>query len=214
MNQEYTGLIKLNPYFFDCQPRKDILHQMVVWQLAKRRQGTAKTKFRSELAYTKKKMYKQKGNGSARHSDRGAPQFRGGGHAHPKRPRDFSFKLNKKVRRLALRMALTTKYQQGRLIVVDDLNVVDTDGQPTFKTKFVKKAVDSLNPEARSFLVVDGEVLNQHFEKGSMVLNYVDALNIRGLNVYDMLRREHLVLSRQALEWLDSKYHEQIELNE
>lgn len=214
LKQEYTGLIKLNPYFFDCQPRKDILHQMVVWQLAKRRQGTAKTKYRTELAYTKKKMYRQKGNGSARHGDRGAPQFRGGGHAHPKRPRDFSFKLNRKVRRLALRMALTTKYQQGRLIVVDDLNVVDADGQPTYKTKFVKRAIDSLKNDARSFLFVDGEVLHKDFEKGSMALATVDALNIRGLNVYDMLRREYLVLTRQALEWLDSKYHEQIELNE
>jgi large subunit ribosomal protein L4 len=212
--QEFTDLIKLNPYFFNCEPRKDILHAMVVWQLAKRRQGTAKTKYRTELAYSKRKIYQQKGTGRARHGDRGAPQFRGGGHAHPKRPRDFSFKLNKKVRRLALRMALTTKYQQGKLIIVEDLDVRDENNQPTLKTKIIKKAIENLSPGARSLLIIGGETLNEKFEKGSFVLHNVDVLKVQGLNVYDILRRDILVLTRDSLQWLDTKYAEAIRLKQ
>jgi large subunit ribosomal protein L4 len=205
----------LNPYFFDCKPRKDILHQMVVWQLAKRRAGTHKTKYRRETAYTKKKMYQQKGTGRARHSDKGAPIFRGGGHTFPKRPRDYSFKLNKKIRRLALRMALTTKYKQGKLVVLEDLNVVDsTTGETLWKTKATRQAVENLLPSTRSYLFIDGEKLTESFQRGSFNVRNIDHLPVKGLNVYDMLRRDTLVLTRSALEYLNSKYSEYIKLNE
>lgn len=195
---EYIDLIKLNPYFFSCAPRKDILHQMVLWQLAKRRQGTHKTKFRLERAYTKKKMYKQKGTGRARHSDKAAPQFiRTGGHAHPVRPRDFSFKLNATVRRLALRMAITTKFRQGKLRIVNTL-------PEECKTKQVQAQLDKL--QANNALIIDGTNVNKVYERASSNLHTVDVLSAKGINVYDMLRRDTLVLTMGCLDYLNTHY--------
>ncbi|KAF0974285.1 hypothetical protein FDP41_006895 [Naegleria fowleri] len=211
---EFTEMIKLHPYLFNCTPRKDILYLMVKWQLAKRRQGTHKTKHRFEVAFTKKKMSPQKGTGNARHGDRAAPQFRGGGHAMAIRPRSYAYHLNKKVRRLALRMALTTKYQQGKLIIVDDFSV------DTYKTKYIAGLIkNTFFPDAdshpkelkdRGVLLIDGEEKNKNFEKGSFILHYADYISVNGLNVYDMLRREKLVLSKSALEALMKKYDKYI----
>lgn len=208
MKGEYTNLIDLEPYFFDCTPRKDILHMMVVWQLAKRRQGTHKTKHRLELAYTKKKMYRQKGTGRARHADKGAPQFRGGGHAHPIRPRDYSFKLNRRVRRLALRMALTTKLQQGKLLLLEDFHVEAP------KTAIVKRHLQNLGVGEGGVLMIDGPEVTPEFERGAWNLKYVDLLPVAGINVYDILRHDTLVLSMSALESLKEHYAEYIKFNE
>lgn len=205
---EFTDLIDLESYFFACAPRKDILHMMVVWQLAKRRQGTHKTKYRLELAYTKKKMYRQKGTGRARHADRGAPQFRGGGHAHARRPRDYSFKLNKRVRRLALRMALTTKLQQGKLLILEDFHI------DAPKTSIVKNHLKNFGIGEGGVLMIDGPEVTPEFERGASNLQYVDVLPSVGINVYDILRHETLVLSREALNDLSARYSEHIRLNE
>ena len=213
---EFTENIHLHPYFFNCAPRKDILYLVVKWQLAKRRQGTHKTKYRLEVAYSKKKQTPQKGRGAARHSDRAAPMFKGGGHAMAIRPRSYYYNLNKKIKRLALRMALTTKYQQGKLVIVDDFSI------DTYKTKYVAglikdtifSDVDTKEKEIkdRGVLLIDGEEVNANFEKGVFNLHYADYLNTSGLNVYDMLRREKLVLSKRALQALYAKYDEYIKL--
>lgn len=205
---EYTNLIDLEPYFFACQPRKDILHAMVVWQLAKRRQGTHKTKYRLERAYTKRKMFSQKGTGRARRSDAGAPHFRGGGHALPIRPRDYSFKMNKRVRRLALRMALTTKLQQGKLMVIEDLHVEAP------KTAIVNNHLKQLGLGEGGVLFIDGREVTPEFERGSWNLRHVDLLPVHGINVYDILRHDTLVLTSAALEALSEDYAEYISLNE
>ncbi|EFC42312.1 ribosomal protein L4/L1e [Naegleria gruberi] len=213
---EFTEMINLHPYFFNCTPRKDILYLMVKWQLAKRRQGTHKTKYRLETAYCKQKQTPQKGRGAARHSDRGAPQYRGGGHAMALRPRSYEYNLNKKIRRLALRMALTTKYQQGKLIIVDDFSI------DTFKTKYVAGLIsNTVFPDSethekeikdRGVLLIDGEQVNANFERGVFNLHYADYLSIDGLNVYDMLRREKVVISKSGLETLTKKYAKYIKL--
>ncbi|KAL9656617.1 hypothetical protein ABK040_002889 [Willaertia magna] len=211
---EFVEHINLHPYFFNCTPRKDILYEVVKWQLAKRRQGTHKTKHRLEVAFSKKKLTNQKGRGASRHSDKGAPIFKGGGHAMAIRPRSYYYKLNKKIRRLALRMALTTKYLQGKLVIVDDLKIEAP------KTKIAAKAiantifsdVDVKEKEIkdRGVLIIDGEEVNPDLERATFNLHYVDYLCVRGLNVYDMLRREKLVLSKQALERLYSRYEKHI----
>jgi large subunit ribosomal protein L4 len=209
IKNEITDLIQLEPYFFACKPRKDILHMVVVWQLACRRQGTHKTKYRTELAYTKKKMYSQKGTGRARHADRGAPQFRGGGHAHAIRPRDYSYKMNKKVQRLALRMALTAKYQQGKVIVVEDLHV---NSLKTFESKAHLLTLIPTNVAKNGGVMIVDSPVDANFERGSWNLQWVDYWDVSQLNVYDMMRRNRLILTRSALNWLNENYKKYIEL--
>lgn len=174
---------------------------MIVWQLAKKRQGTHKTKYRLEVAYTGKKMSPQKGTGRARHQDRGAPIFIGGGHALPVRPRDYSFKLNRRVRHLALRMALTTKYLQGKLTIVDDLKLEQA------KTKQAFKIVTDLGVnEKKDAFIIDGLAPDTSFERATWNLPYVQYVRIQALNVYDMLRREHLIITKSSLELIKKRW--------
>ena len=186
---------------FGVEPRADILHRVVTWQLEKRR-GTARgARERSDVARTGKKFGRQKGGGTARHGDRRAPIFIGGGKAHGPRVRDFNPSLNKKVRALGLKMALSSKAKDGNLIVVESL---DLAGEA--KTKAVRAQLAGLNL-GKNALVIDGDALSVGFARASGNLRQIDLLPAVGANVYDILAHETLVLTRAAVEKLESRFH-------
>lgn len=193
-----AGTVDLTDEVFALEPRADILHRMVAWQLAKRQAGTHKTKGRSEIALTGKKFVKQKGSGGARHGDRKAPQFRGGGKAFGPVVRSHAFDLPKKVRALALRHALSSKAKSDNLIVLDTAKLAEP------KTKVAKDAFAKLG--LTSVLVIDGAELDQNFALAARNLPKVDVLPVQGINVYDILRHEKLVLTKAALESLEARF--------
>ncbi|HEY0165010.1 MAG TPA: 50S ribosomal protein L4 [Sphingomicrobium sp.] len=194
------GEIELSDEVFGVEPRADILHRVVTWQLEKRR-GTARAaRERSDVARTGKKFGRQKGGGTARHGDRRAPIFVGGGKAHGPRVRDFDPSLNKKVRALGLKMALSTKARDGQLIVVDNLDVTEA------KTKAVRDQLAGLNL-GKTALVIDGDALSVGFAQASANLRQVDLLPAIGANVYDILKHETLVLTRAAVEKLEARFN-------
>lgn len=194
-----SGDIELNDTVFGVEPRADILHRVVTWQLENRR-GTARpTRERSDVARTGKKFGRQKGSGGARHGDRGAPIFIGGGKAHGARKRDFEQSLNKKVRALGLRMALSAKAKDG-LIVVDSLELKDA------KTKELKGQFDK-NGWGGKILVIDGEAVTDSFKKAAGNLPGVNVLPAAGANVYDILKHDTLVLSKAAVEKLEARFN-------
>ncbi len=194
------GEIELNDEVFGVEPRADILHRVVTWQLEKRR-GTARAaRERSDVARTGKKFGRQKGGGTARHGDRRAPIFIGGGKAHGPRVRDFNPSLNKKVRALGLKMALSSKAAAGQLIVLDSLDVAEA------KTKAVREQLAGLGL-GKTALVIDGDALNVGFAQGSANLRQIDLLPAAGANVYDILKHETLVLTRAAVEKLEARFN-------
>ena len=195
-----NGEIELNDEVFGVEPRADILHRVVTWQLEKRR-GTARAaRERSDVARTGKKYGRQKGGGTARHGDRRAPIFIGGGKAHGPRVRDFNPSLNKKVRALGLRMALSAKARDGQLVVMDNLDV--SEG----KTKSLKAQLAQLG-FGKTALVIDGDALNIGFAKASSNLREINLLPAVGANVYDILKHETLVLTRAAVEKLEARFN-------
>jgi len=195
-----AGDIELNDAVFGLEPRADILHRVVTWQLEKRR-GTARgTRERADVARSGKKFGRQKGGGTARHGDRRAPVFIGGGKAHGARVRDFNPSLNKKVRALGLKMALSSKAKDGSLIVVDALDVAEG------KTRALATQFAALKVGTRT-LVIDGEALNVSFAHASSNLKGVDLLPAIGANVYDILKADTLVLTRAAVEKLEARFH-------
>jgi large subunit ribosomal protein L4 len=194
------GDIELNDAVFGVEPRADILHRVVTWQLEKRR-GTARgARERSDVARTGKKFGRQKGGGTARHGDRRAPIFVGGGKAHGPRVRDFDPSLNKKVRALGLRMALSSKARDGQLIVMENLDVKEA------KSKALAEQLGKLG-FGRTALVIDGEALNVGFAQASSNLREINLLPAVGANVYDILRHETLVLTRAAVESLEARFN-------
>jgi large subunit ribosomal protein L4 len=194
------GDIDLNDEIFGVEPRADILHRVVTWQLEKRR-GTARgARERSDVARTGKKFGKQKGGGTARHGDRRAPIFIGGGKAHGPRVRDFNPSLNKKVRVLGLRMALSSKAKEGNLVVLDNLDVKDG------KTRELRDKLGKLG-FGKTALVIDGDALNVGFARASSNLETINLLSAMGANVYDILRHETLVLTRAAVEKLEARFN-------
>jgi large subunit ribosomal protein L4 len=195
-----SGDIELNDAVFGVEPRADILHRVVTWQLENRR-GTARpTRERSDVARTGKKWGRQKGGGTARHGDRRAPIFIGGGKAHGPRARVFSASLNKKVRALGLKMALSSKARDGNLVVLDNLDLKDG------KTKELKAKLGGLKL-GKSALVIDGDALNVGFARASSNLDNVDLLPAVGANVYDIMRCETLVLTKAAVERLEARFN-------
>lgn len=195
-----SGDIDLNDDVFGLDPRADILHRVITWQLEKRR-GTARpTRERSEVARTGKKFGRQKGGGVARHGDRRAPIFIGGGKAHGARLRDFDPSLNKKIRALGLKMALSSKAKDGSLIVVDTLDIADV------KTKALAGQLSKLGLGNRA-LVIDGDAVNDNFRKASANLVGVDVLPAVGANVYDIIKADTLVLTRAAVEKLEARFN-------
>lgn len=192
--------IELSENVFGLDPRADILHRVVTWQREKAR-GTARpTRERSDVARTGKKFGKQKGGGTARHGDRAAPIFIGGGKAHGARLRDFNPSLNKKVRTLGLKMALSDKAKSDKIIVLDTLEMKDA------KTKALKEQAAGLGFGKRT-LVIDGETVDAGFKKASANLYGIDILPAIGANVYDILRAETLVLTRAGLEKLEARFN-------
>jgi len=194
------GDLELNDEIFAVEPRADILHRVVTWQLEKRR-GTARgARERSDVARTGKKFGKQKGGGTARHGDRRAPIFVGGGKAHGPRVRDFDPSLNKKVRALGLRMALSSKAKDGNLVVIDNLDVKDGE------TKLLREQLGNLG-FSKSALVIDGDALNVGFARASSNLESINLLPAVGANVYDIMRHDTLVLTRAAVEKLEARFN-------
>jgi large subunit ribosomal protein L4 len=192
--------IELNDEVFGIEPRADILHRVVTWQLEKRR-GTARAaRERSEVNRTGKKFGRQKGGGTARHGDRRAPIFVGGGKAHGPRVRDFDPSLNKKVRALGLKMALSAKAKGGNLVVLDTLDLKEA------KTASLKAQLGKLG-FGKSTLVIDGDALNVGFARASSNLSEIDLLPAVGANVYDILNHETLVLTRAAVEKLEGRFN-------
>jgi large subunit ribosomal protein L4 len=184
---------------FGVEPRADILHRVVTWQLENRR-GTARpTRERSDVARTGKKFGNQKGSGGARHGDRSAPIFIGGGKAHGARKRDFEPSLNKKIRALGLRMALSSKAKEG-LVVVDSLDLKDA------KTKAVAEALGK-NGWNGKVLVIDGDAVTDSFRKAAGNLKGVNVLPAAGANVYDILKHDTLVLTKAAVEMLEARFN-------
>ena len=193
-----AGTVTLADEIFGLMPREDILQRMVRWQLAKRQQGTHSTLGRAEIARTGAKLYKQKGTGRARHGSARAPQFRGGGQAHGPKSRSHAHDLPKKVRQLALRHALSAKFKTDSIIVIDDLTASDA------KTKQMVSTIAGLG--LTNALFIGGMELNENFSRSARNIPNIDVLPIQGINVYDILRRHTLVLSKAAVEALEERF--------
>ena len=195
------GDVQLDEAIFGVEPREDILHRVVTWQLVNRRAPARATRERSDVARTGKKYGKQKGGGTARHGDRKAPIFVGGGKAHGARARTFSSSLNKKVRALGLKMALSAKAKDGKLIVLDNL---DMNGDA--KTKALQGKLEKLG-FGKTNLVIDGEALSVGFARASANLPGINLLPAVGANVYDILRHDTLVLTKAGIEKLEARFN-------
>ena len=193
------GDLELNDEIFGVEPRADILHRVVTWQLINRRAPARAARERSEVARTGKKFGRQKGGGTARHGDRAAPIFIGGGKAHGARRREFDVSLNKKVRALGLKMALSAKAKDG-LVIVDSLDVTDA------KTKALGQQLAKAN-FGRKVLVIDGDAVNANFARAANNLVGVNVLPAVGANVYDILKHDTLVLTRSAVEKLEARFN-------
>ena len=187
-----AGEIELSPEVFGVEVRRDVLARVVNWQLAKRRAGTHKTKSRGEVTGTTKKAYRQKGTGRARRGNLTTNIMRGGGTAHGPVPRDHSHELTKKFRRLGLKTALSAKAADGKLIVLDEAKV------ETHKTRELAKRLDALG--WNNVLIIDAPEVDELFLRAARNLPMVDVLPHEGANVYDILRREQLVLPREAVQ--------------
>jgi large subunit ribosomal protein L4 len=193
------GDIELNDAVFGLEPRADILHRVVTWQLENRRGIARATRERSEVKRTGKKLGNQKGGGTARHGDRAAPIFIGGGKAHGARRREFDVSLNKKIRALGLKMALSTKAKTG-LVVIDSLDLKDA------KTKALAANLAKAN-WGKKVLVIDGEAVNSDFARAAGNLIGINVLPAIGANVYDILKHDTLVLTRAAVEKLEARFN-------
>lgn len=197
LNNQEVGSIELSEEVFGLPVRRDILARMVQWQLAKRRAGTHKTKGVSEIQGTTKKPWKQKGTGRARQGSMRSPQWRGGAVIFGPVVRSHAYDLQKKVRRLALKTALSAKQAEGKLVVLD---------AATFdagKTKLLKERFADLGWS--SVLIIGGETLDENFARAARNLPHVDVLPQQGANVYDILRRDTLVLTRDAVQHLEAR---------
>jgi large subunit ribosomal protein L4 len=193
-----VGTVDLDDSIYALEPRADLLHRTVRWQLAKRQAGTHAVKNRADIARTGKKLYRQKGTGGARHGSARVSQFRGGGRAFGPVPRSHAHDLPKKVRALALRHALSSKLKTGSLFIADSLSV----NEP--KTKLLLERFTNLG--ITNALFIDGAELNSNFQLAARNIPYIDVLPVQGINVYDILRRHTLVLSRAAVYALEARF--------
>jgi large subunit ribosomal protein L4 len=200
LDAKSKGDVELNEAIFGVEARADILHRVITWQLEKRR-GTARgARERSDVARTGKKFGNQKGGGGARHGNRRAPIFVGGGKAHGPRVRDFNPSLNKKIRTLGLKMALSSKAKDGNLIVMEDIAVKDS------KTKALALQLAKLG-FGKTALVIDGTSVEASFALASSNLVGINAMPAMGANVYDIIKAETLVLTRAGLEQLEARFN-------
>jgi len=193
------GSIELPDAIFGIEEiRGDILQRVVTWQLAKRRSGNHKIQVRNEVSRTSKKMYKQKGTGGARHGSRRAAQFVGGAKAHGPVVRSHAFDLPKKIRALALRHALSSKAKDGSLIVVDSVSLKDA------KTAALREQLGKIG--VTHALVIAGAEVDKNFGLAARNIPNVDVLPNAGLNVYDVLRRKTLVLTKDAVDAIQARF--------
>ena len=195
-----AGTVELNDAIYGLEPRSDLLHRMTRYQQLKRMAGTHHAQDRSEVDTTGKKMYKQKGSGGARHGDKGAPQFRGGGKAFGPKPRSHAIDMPKKVRALALRHALSAKARAHELIVLDKAET----NEP--KTAVLLAQFEKLG--FNSVLIIGGAELDRNFALAARNIPNVDVLPVQGLNVYDILRRKKLVLTTAAVTAIEARFAE------
>jgi large subunit ribosomal protein L4 len=200
LDAKAKGDIELNDDVFGIEARADILHRVVNWQREKAR-GTARpTRERADVARTGKKFGNQKGGGTARHGDRRAPIFVGGGKAHGARKRDFNPSLNKKVRALGLKMALSDKVKNDNLIVLENIDLKEA------KTQALLAQIAKLG-FGKTALIMDGDAVNEAFSKASNNIPRVNVMPAAGANVYDILNHETLVLTRAAVEKLEARFN-------
>jgi large subunit ribosomal protein L4 len=192
-----AGEIELSEAVFGKEPRLDILHRVVTWQLEKRRATARGCRERADVKRTGKKLGNQKGGGTARHGNRAAPQFIGGGKAHGPRVRDFNPGLNKKIRTLGLATALSVKAAEGKLVILEDLVLGEA------KTKAFLGALNGLG--ITSGLFIDGAEVNAAFRLASSNVPHIDVLPAMGANVYDILNHDTLVLTRAAVTALEAR---------
>jgi large subunit ribosomal protein L4 len=192
-----AGTVDLPDIIFGLTPRSDILHRCVRWQLARRQRGTHDVKNRSEINRTGKKMYRQKGTGSARHGSGRVNLFRGGGRTFGPTPRSHAIGLPKRVRAMALRHALSAKAGDGGIIVLDQASMKET------KTKALRESFKKLG--LASALIIDGASVDANFAMAARNIPDIDVLPVQGINVYDILRCRVLVLTRAALEALEAR---------
>ena len=193
-----AGSVDLNEAIFGLEPRADLLARCVRWQLAKRQAGTHAVKNRSAIDRTTKKVYKQKGTGSARHGAASAPQFRGGGRAFGPQVRSHAHDLPKKVRALALKHALSSKAKDASLVVIDDVKLSEP------KTKALVERFGKLG--LGNALIIGGAEIETNFQRAARNIPNIDVLPVQGINVYDILRRDKLVLTRSAVDALEARF--------
>jgi large subunit ribosomal protein L4 len=192
-----AGSIELSEEVFGLEPRADLIFRMIRWQLAKRRAGTHAVKNRAEIARTGKKMYKQKGTGGARHGSARVPQFRGGGRAFGPQVRSHEHDLTKKVKTLALKHALSAKAKDGAIVIWENAQLAEP------KTKLLKAGFDKTG--LASALIIDGAAPQINFALAARNLPKIDVLPVEGVNVYDIIRRDKLVLTRSAVDALEAR---------
>jgi large subunit ribosomal protein L4 len=193
-----AGSVSLNKDIFGLEPRTDLIQRCIVWQLAKRRAGTHAVKNRADIWRTGKKMYGQKGTGGARHGSAKVNLFRGGGRSFGPHPRDHSIDLPKKVRALALRHALSAKAKDGGIIVLADIAAKDV------KTKALSAQFEKLG--LANALIIGGTQIEENFGRAARNIPNIDVLPVQGINVYDILRRHQLVLTKAAVEALEARF--------
>ena len=193
-----SGSVTVPDGIFGLEPRADILQRCVTWQLAKRQAGTHDVKNRAEIHRTGKKMYRQKGTGSARHGSARVNLFRGGGRSFGPTPRSHAIDLPKKVRALALKHALSAKAKDGGIVVIDKATVKDG------KTKILQQRFEKLG--LTNALIIDGAEVEPSFRLAARNIPNIDVLPVQGINVYDILRRHTLVLTKAALEALEARF--------
>ena len=188
--------LTLNEKIFGLLPREDIITRVVRWQLSKRRLGNHSVKTRSDIKMTTAKMYKQKGTGKARHGSGAVSQFRGGGMAHGPVVHSHSHRLNKKVRKLGIKSALSDKFKLGKLVILDSLKC---DG----KTSSLKKNFDKLGVD--NALIISGEKVDENFIKASSNIKNLDILSYQGINVYDIIKKDNLIIVDDALKLIEER---------
>ncbi|TMJ01728.1 MAG: 50S ribosomal protein L4 [Alphaproteobacteria bacterium] len=193
-----AGSVTLNKEIFGLEPRTDLIQRCIVWQLARRRAGTHAVKNRADIHRTGKKLHAQKGTGGARHGSARANLFRGGGRSFGPHPRDHAIDLPKKVRALALRHALSAKAKDGGIIVLDDIAAKDA------KTKALTAQFEKLG--LANALIVGGAEIEENFGRAARNIPNIDVLPVQGINVYDILRRQQLVLTKAAVEALEARF--------
>jgi large subunit ribosomal protein L4 len=198
LDAKKAGTVELADDVFGLEPRPDLLARMVRYQLAKRRSGTVSVQDRSEVSYTGAKLYKQKGTGRARHGSRRANLFRGGGKSFGPKPRSYAFDLPKKVRALALKHALSAKAKSEALVVIDKCEIKEAKTKE-LKARFLKLGFGSV-------LIIDGAEVQAAFAKAARNLPHVDVLPVQGINVYDILNHDRLVLTKAAVEALEARF--------